>query len=160
MKKKKEKQLKEIEKIRKELRYMLEEYLDKKSRRGRKKYTAFIELLQLLKAINLDVMEMEEVNFGSIEICPHIKLDTVQNISICLTIIYTHMNCGINQSSVVISDELNLYLNKFQNLVEDFLFSWWRKDPKSASSEGPYPYYMQFINRISISFFSTLPRNF
>ena len=89
MKKKKEKQLKEIEKIRKELRYMLEEYLDKKSRRGRKKYTAFIELLQLLKAINLDVMEMEEVNFGSIEICPHIKLDTVQNISICLTIIYT-----------------------------------------------------------------------
>lgn len=123
MKKKKEKQLKEIERVRKELRHILEEYLDKNSRRVRKKYTVFIELLQLLNAIDLDAMEMKEVTFGPVEICPHVKLDKVRNISICLTIIYTHMNCGINQSSVVISNELNLYLNKFQNLLEDFLFS-------------------------------------
>lgn len=122
MKKKKKEQLKEIERLNERLRDNLAAYLNENSRWARK-YKPYVELLQLLKSIDFDKREMEEVAFGPTIVCPNVKMDTMRKLSICLTIIYTHMNCRLSQSSAVIPDELNLYLDKFENMLEDFLFS-------------------------------------
>lgn len=122
MKKKKKEQLKKIERLKERLRDNLEAYLNENSRWARK-YKPYVELLQLLKAINFGRMEMYEVTYGHTIVCPNVKMDTMRKLSICLTIIYTHMNCRLGQSSAVIPDELNLYLDKFKNMLEDFLFS-------------------------------------
>ena len=122
MKKKKKEQLKEIERLKERLQDNLAAYLNENSRWARK-YKPYVELLQLLKAINFGRMEMYEVTYGPTMVCPNVKMDTMRKLSICLTIIYTHMNCRLSQSSAVISYELNLYLDKFENMLEDFLFS-------------------------------------
>ena len=122
MKKKKKEQLKEIERLKERLQDNLAAYLNENSRWARKKYKPYVELLQLLKAINFGRMEMHEVTDGPTIVCPNVKMDTMRKLSICLTIIYTHMNCRLSQSSAVIPDELNLYLDKFENMLEKFLF--------------------------------------
>ncbi len=122
MKKKKKEQLKEIQSLKERLRDKLEAYLNENSRRTRD-YTAYIELLQLLKSIDFDKREMEEVAFGPTVICPHVKLNTMRNISICLTIIYTHINCRVKPSLMAIPIELQLKLMKFERQLEKILFS-------------------------------------
>lgn len=136
-KEKKKEQLKKIQEQTVRLKDVLEAFLQKNSRKT-KNYSPYFELWKLLKAINFGRMEMSEVVFGPTIICPYVKLDTMRDISICLTIIYTHINCRIKPNLMFISDEVQLHLNKFESQVEQFLFSWWRKDPKSISSEGPF----------------------
>ena len=101
---------------------ILEAFLQKNSRKT-KNYSPYFELWRLLKAINFGRMEMSEVVFGPTIICPYVKLDTMRDISICLTIIYTHINCRIKPNLMFISDEVQLHLDKFESQVEQFLFS-------------------------------------
>ncbi len=121
-KKKKKEQFKKIQEQTVRLKDVLEAFLQKNSRKT-KNYSPYFELLKLLRAINFGRMEMSEVTFGPTIICPYVKLDTMRNISICLTIIYTHINCRIKPSLALTSDEVQLHLDKFESQVKIFLFS-------------------------------------
>lgn len=145
MKKKRKKLLKTIKQEKVRLEKNLETFLV--GLPEKKGYEAYINLLQVLRDWKTEMDKPIEMDYSIItnletSICA--KLDSNRKISVGLALLFAFINNEIyddrrTKNLKGLPDDLMNEITDFKVLLKKFLFSWWRRDPKSASSEGPYP---------------------
>ena len=122
MKKEKKEQWKKIVEEKARLERTLELFLEIVPER--KEYGTFVELLEMLQAIDTKNLEMEYM-LEYIPICPYLKLDTRLHKSVGMAILYTYIGCKIYDERAdykCIPDTLMDEITAFKGLLEDFLF--------------------------------------
>lgn len=122
MKKEKRKQWEKIVEEKARLEKNLESFLEIVPER--KEYGTYVDLLEVLQAIDTKNLEMEYI-LEYIPICPYLKLDTRLHKSIGIAILYTYIGVALYDDRVDykgIPDALMNEITDFNNLLEEFLF--------------------------------------
>ena len=129
MKKKRKKQLKEIEKQKARLERDLKNFLEdaeKTTDEEQKNYIPLGSLRHTLSAIDLKRAEMEDVSMYAEIYPPYVKLNSTRDITIAIAILYTLINCEIYDSRreySTIPDQLMDQITDLEDSLEKFLFS-------------------------------------